>query len=103
MTEFKGINILKKEDLIKIPKINGDEDENESYKIAGNIHKNIRYDIQKLLKPGASIYEISQLINKKIREYTNNVGVNGGIAFPPILSVSNCIAHFSPTKKMILN
>ena len=39
------------------------------------------------------------MINNKIRLYCNNKGINCGIAFPPVLSVSNCIAHYSPTKE----
>jgi methionyl aminopeptidase len=96
-SNLRGINILNKKP--KIRKINGNENIIESLTIAGNIHKNVRYDIQRMLRPGVSIYDISKTINNKIREYTNNTGVNGGIAFPPVLSVNDCIAHFSPTKK----
>jgi methionyl aminopeptidase len=97
--KFKGVNKLHISNLIKIPDITGKENEIDSYILAGNIHKNIRFDIQNNLKIGTSIYELSELINKKIRQYCKNIGVNGGIAFPPILSVNHCIAHYSPTKK----
>ena len=97
--KFRGVNKLHISHLNKIPDITGKENELESYIIAGNIHKNIRFDIQDKLKIGTSIFEVSELINNKIRKYSKNVGVNGGIAFPPILSVNNCIAHYSPTKE----
>jgi methionine aminopeptidase len=96
--KFRGVNKLHISNLYNIPAITGDETELDSYILAGNIHKNIRFDIQNNLKVGSSIYELSELINKKTRQYCKNVGYNGGIAFPPILSVNNCIAHCSPTK-----
>jgi len=94
---LKGINILN--NAPKINNITGNENQLNSLIIASNIHKNVRKDIQKMLRPGSSIYEISEMINNKIRFYCNNKGVNCGIAFPPVLSVSDCIAHYSPTPK----
>ena len=96
---FKGVKKLHICNLHNIPDITGKENELESYILAGNIHKNIRFYIQHNLKLGSSIFELSELINKKTRQYCKNVGVNGGIAFPPILSVNHCIAHYSPTKE----
>jgi methionyl aminopeptidase len=95
-SNLQGVNILYNKP--NIPKIKGNESMVDSLIIASNIHKNIRYDIQRMLRPGVSIYDIAQKINNKTREYTNNVGINSGIAFPPVLSVNNCIAHFSPKK-----
>lgn len=97
--KFRGINKLHISNLNKIPDITGKENEIDSYILAGNIHKNIRFDIQNNLKIGTSIYELSELINKKTRQYCKNTGINGGIAFPPVLSVNHCIAHYSPTKE----
>jgi len=97
--KFRGVNKLHISNLNNIPNITGKESEIDSYILAGNIHKNIRFDIQNNLKVGASIYELSELINKKTRQYCKNTGINGGIAFPPILSVNECIAHYSPTKE----
>lgn len=97
--KFRGVNKLHISNLNKIPMITGSESEKDSYIIAGNIHKNIRFDIQNNLKIGTSIFELSELINTKIRKYCRDVGVNGGVAFPPVLSVNECIAHYSPTKQ----
>ena len=94
---LKGVNIINK--APKIKQITGKENKLESLFIASNIHKNVRKDIQKMFRPGVSIYEISKIINNKIREYCNYKGINCGIAFPPVLSVNNCIAHYSPTKE----
>ena len=97
--KFRGVNKLHISNLHNVPNITGKENELESYILAGNIHKNIRFDIQNNLKIGSSIFDISELINKKTRQYTKNIGVNGGIAFPPVLSINDCIAHYSPTKQ----
>ena len=94
---LKGVNKL--DTKINIGTITGEENEYDSYVIAGNIHKNIRTEIQPLIKPGTGIYNIACNIRKYIRLYTGMKGVNNGIAFPPVLSVSDCIAHYSPTKK----
>ena len=77
--KFRGVNKLHISNLDNIPNITGKETEIESYILAGNIHKNIRFDIQNNLKIGTSIFHLSELINKKIRKYTKNIGVNGGI------------------------
>ena len=99
MSNFKGINKLNKFNKFNIPKIDDNINEFNSYVLAGSIHKNIRKDIQSKISIGSSIYDLSNFINSRIRHYTQDTGVNGGIAFPPVLSVSNKTAHYSPTKK----
>ena len=89
-------------DYIPIPEIKEDLNCIQSYRIAGSIHKNIRKDIYPMLKPGLDIMNLSNFINDKIRYYTKNIGYNGGIGFPPILSMSNIIAHYTPYKSKIL-
>lgn len=74
----------------------------ESLRIAGSIHKKIRRDMNHLLKPGLDLMDLANFINCRTRHYTNDTGVNGGIGFPPILSMSHIIAHYSPYKKKIL-
>ena len=93
---LKGVNKIYKYTNFNI--INGNENSRDSYILAGNIHKNVRKNIQDFIRPGASIYNLANKIRENIRCYTNKKGVNCGIAFPPILSVNNCIAHYSPTK-----
>ena len=93
---LKGVNIIN--NIIDIPKITSNENMEESIIIASNIHKNVRHDIQRKLRPGLSIYNLSLYVNERIRHYSNNTGYNGGIGFSPSLSISDCIAHYSPTK-----
>lgn len=98
----RGTNTI--EDSVIFPTIDIKPDMSclESLRMAGSIHKMIRRDMHQILKPGLDLFDLSTFINRKIRYYTNDIGVNGGIGFPPILSMSNIIAHYSPYKKMIL-
>lgn len=80
-----------------IPNIDGNENDYDSIMKAATIHKQIRKDIQNIIYPEVKIYTISKKINDLIRYYTKDTGVNGGIAFPPTVSLSNIIAHYSPT------
>ncbi len=81
-----------------IPSLNENDNMVESIMKAGTIHKQVRKDIIKMLYPGTKIYDISKKINDRIRFYTKDTGVNGGIGFPPTVSLSNVIAHNSPDK-----
>jgi len=97
--KVRGINTI---NYIPIPEIKDDLNCLESLRIVGSIHKNIRKDMYSMLKPGLDIMDLSNFINKQTRHYTKDIGYNGGIGFPPILSMSNCIAHYSPYNKKIL-
>jgi methionyl aminopeptidase len=88
--------------IIFIPEISENLNCLESLRVAGAIHKNIRSDMHRMLKPGLDIVDLSDFINSRTRYYTNNIGKNGGIGFPPVLSKSHIIAHYSPYKKSIL-
>ena len=92
---IKGINFVENNNN-KIIEISGKEDRLESLQLAASIHKNTRADILKYIKPGLKLSELEEAITNTINMYTNNKGINGGIAFPPSLSISECIAHFTP-------
>jgi methionine aminopeptidase len=68
----------------------------DSYIMAGNIHKQVRKEIRHMIQPGVRIYDIFTSIKDNIRKYTHNSSINGGISFPPCISLSNIIAHHSP-------
>lgn len=108
--QVRGINHSTNIDNNIIPTITGDENCIESLRKAGTIHKMIRHDMKNLLKPGMKLYTLSCYINDRIRYYinyykTNKKQYNDGIAFPPILSMSHIIAHYSPylNDNMVLN
>jgi methionyl aminopeptidase len=105
--QLRGIN--HSNHIFNIPTIDGTEDCLESLRKAGIIHKMVRQDMKKMLKPGMKLYDLACFINDQIRYYTNynnkSKQYNDGIAFPPILSKSNVIAHYSPSPNdnIILN
>ena len=57
--KFRGVNKLHISNLNNIPDITGNETELDSYILAGNIHKNIRFDIQNNL-----ISDLNQIEDK---------------------------------------
>jgi len=64
----------------------------EKYKRAGEIAKIVREEGKKLVKPGAKLIEIAEIIENKIREL-------GAIpAWPVNISINEIAAHYSPTQ-----
>jgi methionyl aminopeptidase len=81
---------------VDIPNINGTENTLESLIKGGKIHYNVRKEIQKILKPGLSVKKLADTIESNTKKFTNGIGINNGIGFPSSLSVSNCVAHYTP-------
>lgn len=61
-----------------------------NYEKIGEIHGKIKNEVYNLLKPGISLYEIREYIEKRILEE------GYGIAFPVGVNLNECAAHFSP-------
>jgi methionyl aminopeptidase len=96
---LKGVNKLENFNKSKI-EITNKENMLESLEKAAIIHKKVRSDIQSMIQPGLKLSNLERAVTKRIKHYTNNNGINGGIAFPPSLSISNCVAHFTPYKSL---
>jgi methionyl aminopeptidase len=62
----------------------------EKYKKAGEIHKEATKLAKSLIKDGASVLDITEKIEAKIKEN------DGGIAFPTNVSVNDIAAHYTP-------
>ena len=41
----------------------------KSLEIAGSIHKKVRNDVKKIIKPGIKLLEIAEFIERKTRKY----------------------------------
>jgi methionyl aminopeptidase len=67
---------------------------------AGSIHRQVRNILKNegYIKPNVKLYDITVKINDSIRKLTNNTGINGGIAFPPCVSMSHIMAHHCVSK-----
>lgn len=61
---------------------------------AAEAHKRIRSNIQPLLKPGASLLQIIETVEKATRVLLKGEK-NNGIGFPCGISINDCAAHFS--------
>ncbi|WP_324735901.1 type II methionyl aminopeptidase [Thermococcus sp. SY098] len=57
---------------------------------AGEIAKQVREEVIKLIKPGVSLYEIAEFVEKRIVE------LEGKPAFPCNLSLNELAAHYTP-------
>lgn len=71
----------------------------EDYKKAAYIHNLVRSDLETsgLLSSGTLIIDLCKYIENKIRYYSNQNEINGGIAFPVGISNNNIAAHYSPS------
>ena len=96
LNKFKGINIIT--ESLDIPELDKNDNMKTSLEKGAQIHKLVRRDLQSILMPGLSMSDLANKIETSIIKYTNNTGTNGGIGFPPSLSVSDCVAHFNPYK-----
>jgi methionyl aminopeptidase len=67
------------------------------YKKSASIHKSISKQlIEKIIKVGISIKDLTFFIENEIKKkvkYNQSNPMNGGIPFPPMISVNNVIAH----------
>ncbi len=68
-----------------------------SLELAGNIHKEVRRQLQPYLKPGIKLVDIAKIIEVKTMEISNkDKSIYGGIGFPALLSLNECAAHYHP-------
>ncbi|MCO6040568.1 type II methionyl aminopeptidase [Thermococcus alcaliphilus] len=66
------------------------EDKIENLLKAGEIAKKVKEEVLKLIKPGASLYEIAEFVESRIME------LGGKPAFPCNLSINEIAAHYTP-------
>lgn len=66
------------------------EDKIENLLKAGEIAKRVKEEVLKLIKPGASLYEIAEFVENRITE------LGGKPAFPCNLSINEIAAHYTP-------
>ncbi|OQS54516.1 MAP2 [Ecytonucleospora hepatopenaei] len=88
-TEMLEICFLEPENFQKTP----DSVLNDALR-AAEAHKRIRYNIQKMIRPGCSLKEIIQYVEDSTRIMLKGEK-NNGIGFPCGISINNVAAHFS--------
>ncbi len=93
---------------IKIPSFSTESNCLESLLAAAEIHKKVRQTIRPLIKPGTKIFNIAKHISDITRYCVEGdrsrikvpLHANGGIPFPPCISIGNMVAHHIPSCKV---
>eukprot|EP00457_Paulinella_chromatophora_P005154 gb/GEZN01005168.1/.p1 GENE.gb/GEZN01005168.1/~~gb/GEZN01005168.1/.p1 ORF type:complete len:528 (-),score=88.97 gb/GEZN01005168.1/:259-1758(-) len=63
---------------------------------AAEVHRQVRQDISKWIKPGLSLVEIANRIEGGTKACLPADGIKRGWGFPTGLSINHCAAHFTP-------
>ena len=72
------------------------------YRLAAEVHRQVRSWAAKNIKPGQTLTEIAEGIENGTRYLTGHLGleegdnIKGGVGFPTGLSRNNCAAHYTP-------
>lgn len=67
-------------------------DEREALIKAGKIARQVREEVESMIKPGAKLYDIAEFVERRIAE------LGGKPAFPCNLSLNEIAAHYTPYK-----
>lgn len=99
--DLKGVNPFFNKNIL-VDEYPSDSDVIGSLTAAGQIHKEVRRELQPFLRPGVKLVDIANIIETKTEELTKqlsnyeNKPVNKGIGFPVGLAINECAAHFHP-------
>lgn len=93
---------------IKIPSFSTESSCLDSLLAAAAIHKKVRQKIRPMIKPGTRIFDIAKHISDFTRYFVEGdksrskipIHANGGIPFPPCISIGNILAHHIPSSKV---
>jgi methionyl aminopeptidase len=66
---------------------------------AAEVHRQVRQDFMRWVKPGLTMIEIAQYIERGTRAGLKSDGLKRGWAFPTGLSLNHVAAHYSPNYK----
>jgi len=65
-------------------------------RIAAEAHRQTRQYMQKFIKPGMTMIEICEELEKTARSLIKENGLQAGLAFPTGCSINYCAAHYTP-------
>ena len=66
---------------------------------AAEVHRQVRQDFQRWVRPGTSMLDIAHYIERGTRTLVRADGVARGWGFPTGLSLNHCAAHYTPNSK----
>jgi methionyl aminopeptidase len=67
-------------------------------KKAGDIHKQIKIELDTFISSNIKLIDICKFIENKIKTLSSSDQINSGIAFPVGVSLNNIAAHWTPIK-----
>lgn len=73
-----------------------DEDRIKDIREAAEVHRQVRYDFQKWVKPGMTMVEIAQRIETGVEALVQKDGLKRGRGFPTGVSLNHVAAHYTP-------
>ncbi|XP_015920292.2 methionine aminopeptidase 2 [Parasteatoda tepidariorum] len=73
-----------------------EQDIYKEIRIAAEAHRQTRQYIRKFIKPGMTMIEICEELEKTARALIDENGLQSGLAFPTGCSLNNCAAHYTP-------
>jgi len=68
----------------------------EEIRLGAEAHRQTRQHIQKFIKPGQTMIEICEELEKTSRALIKEKGLEAGLAFPTGCSINHCAAHYTP-------
>lgn len=68
----------------------------QSIRRGAEVHRLVRQNARKHIRPGMSMTAIAELIEDGTRALVEENGLESGVGFPTGLSLNNCAAHYTP-------
>lgn len=65
---------------------------------AAEVHRQVRKNVMKFIKPGMPMIDLCELVENGTRSMLQARDLKAGIAFPTGCSLNNCAAHWTPNK-----
>ncbi|CAG0887622.1 unnamed protein product [Cyprideis torosa] len=72
------------------------EDWYKDLRRSAEVHRQTRQYMHKLIKPGMTMIEICETLEKTARTLIQEDGLKAGLAFPTGCSLNHCAAHYTP-------
>ena len=63
---------------------------------AGEVHRQVRHYVQRIVKPGMSMTEIAEMVEDGTRACVEEDELKSGVGFPTGVSLNDCAAHYTP-------